>query len=176
MVSKPPDLLCFRQGRRFPTSVFALGLRLGDPLTLPLRHHLALELGDCANDVQHHSAGRIASIHTHAQYPERKNTVAREHLAAGMRMAGIPEQETHLSCRVVRLSYEATNVERRLAIITPIDVVGYGRVKTTEEAGMLPSLNRRLDDCPMSAPRILLWVSFRAKSATLTINRLRVSS
>src|SRR5262249_42604805 len=43
-------------GGRLATLVSALGLRLGDTLAVALQHYFALELGDGADDIEHHAA------------------------------------------------------------------------------------------------------------------------
>jgi hypothetical protein len=48
--------------RRCASPVLPFGLSLGDAFALPLEHQLSLKLGNCADNVEHQTAGAIRGV------------------------------------------------------------------------------------------------------------------
>ncbi len=108
------DFVTFRPCGRLPPRVLAFGLRLCDPLALPLQNHLALELRHRANDVEHkrdpYSLADLTCIFTAPLYASCKSVnrimepgpvLVRDHwywfplvaLHSGMRLSEISQLE-----------------------------------------------------------------------------------
>ena len=67
---KGSDLIGFGASGWPPTFVFALGLCPGDALALALQHHLALELSDARQHIEHELARGRAGIDAHGEDAE----------------------------------------------------------------------------------------------------------
>jgi hypothetical protein len=65
--SSPECAVGLGAGCWFPTFVFAFALGFGDSFALAFKHHLPLELGHRADDVQHEASSRSLGVQTHVE-------------------------------------------------------------------------------------------------------------